>query len=127
MLPWERKTRLLVVDDAADMCESVRMLLRFTPQIVIVGEAADGESAIYQCRGLQPDVVLLDLSMPRMDGVQVAQTLLQQHPSICIVMMSAYGEQFNIDRSLAAGAQAFLIKPFTTELLVETIQRVHQP
>ncbi len=127
MLPWERKTRVLLVDDSADMRGNVRRLLSFTPTIVIVGEAANGEEAVLHCRGLQPDVVLMDLSMPRMDGVQAAQAILQEYPNTCVVIMSAYGEQYNIDRSLAAGAQAFLIKPFSIEVLVETIQRLHRP
>lgn len=117
--------RLLIADDSAATRQSLRRLLEFEKDIVVVGEAENGEAAIKQARALQPDAVLMDVNMDPVDGITATQEILTLVPRCVIVMMSVQGEQEYLRRAMAAGARDYLIKPFSADELVHTLRNAY--
>jgi pilus assembly protein CpaE len=123
---WEDKIRVLIVDDIPETRENVRKLLYFEKDIEVVGAAADGTEGIELARKLRPDIVLMDINMPDIDGITATQTICQSVPEVQIIMMSVQGETDYLRRSMLAGAREFLVKPFSADELIASIRRVHQ-
>jgi pilus assembly protein CpaE len=121
-----RKIRVLIVDDVADTRENIKKLLLFEDDIEIAGAAADGAQAVEAAKQLKPDVVLMDINMPVMDGISAAEAIGVQVPQTGVIMMSVQGEADYLRRSMLAGAREFLIKPFTGDELVEGIRHVYE-
>ncbi len=121
-----RKIRVLIVDDVADTRENIKKLLLFEDDIEIVGAAADGVQAVEAAKQLVPDVVLMDINMPVMDGISAAEAIGVQVPQTQVIMMSVQGEADYLRRSMLAGAREFLIKPFTGDELVEGVRHVYE-
>lgn len=121
-----RKIRVLVVDDIVETRENVRKLLFFEDDIEIVGMAGDGREGVELAGKLQPDIVLMDINMPGMDGIAASEAIAEQYPSVNVIMMSVQGESDYLRRSMLAGAREFLIKPFSGEELATSIRRVRQ-
>ena len=105
--------RLLLVDDIAETIIHLSRLFDMEPDLEVVGTATSGPEAIKLARSLVPDVVLMDINMPGMDGIVATERLLQQVPSASVVMMSVQGEREYIHRAMLAGACEFLTKPFS--------------
>src|SRR5215210_8839760 len=105
--------KVLVVDDIIDTGSQISKLLAFEQDMEVVGVAGSGQEALQLAATLQPDVVLLDINMPDMDGIETAERLTRQTPSAAIVMMSVNGEADYVRRAMLAGARAYLIKPFS--------------
>ncbi|MCX7838750.1 MAG: response regulator [Anaerolineae bacterium] len=124
--PPTGKIRVLIVDDIAETRENVKKLLYFENDIEIVGTAANGREGVDLALKLQPDVVLMDINMPEMDGITASEAISAQAPNVQVVMMSVQGEADYLRRSMLAGAREFLIKPFSGEELVTSIHRVYQ-
>jgi pilus assembly protein CpaE len=120
------KIRVLIVDDIVETRENVKKLLYFETDIEVVGTAANGREGVELAVKLQPDVVLMDINMPEMDGIAASEAISAQSPNVQVVMMSVQGESDYLRRSMLAGAREFLIKPFSGEELVTSIHRVHQ-
>ncbi len=120
------KVRVLIVDDVADTRENIKKLLLFESDIEVVGAASDGAQAIEAAKQLSPDVVLMDINMPGVDGIAAAETISLSVPQSQVIMMSVQGEADYLRRSMLAGAREFLIKPFTGDELVEGIRRVYK-
>lgn len=120
------KIRVLIVDDIAETRENVKKLLYFEKDIEIVGTAANGREGVELAVKFQPDVVLMDINMPEMDGIAASEAISAQAPNVQVVMMSVQGEADYLRRSMLAGAREFLIKPFSGDELVTSIHRVHQ-
>jgi pilus assembly protein CpaE len=120
------RIRLLIVDDIAETRDNVKKLLYFENDIEIVGAGANGREGVELALKLQPDIVLMDINMPEMDGIAASEAISAQAPHIQVVMMSVQGEADYLRRSMLAGAREFLIKPFSGEELVNSIHRVHQ-
>src|SRR5512143_105505 len=120
-----RKIRVLVVDDIIETRENVRKLLFFEDDIEIVGTASNGREGVEQAGQLQPDVVLMDINMPGMDGIAASEAIAAQHPNVQVVMMSVQGEADYLRRSMLAGAREFLIKPFSSDELTSSIRQVY--
>jgi len=120
------KIRVLIVDDIIETRENVKKLLFFENDIEVVGTAANGREGVELAAKLQPDVVLMDINMPGMDGIAASEAISSQSPNVQVVMMSVQGEADYLRRSMLAGAREFLIKPFSGEELVTSIHRVHQ-
>jgi len=120
------KIRVLIVDDIAETREHLAKLLSFENDIEVVGAAASGEEALPLAAKLQPDVLLLDINMPGMDGIATAEQLSATLPTSSIVMMSVQGEPDYLRRSMLAGAREFLVKPFSADELSAAIRQVHQ-
>ena len=115
--------RVLLVDDKVELRQNIRRLLSFDDAIEIVGEAGNGREAIEQARLTRPDLILMDLNMPVMDGIQATSAIARELPEICSIMMSVQGENQYIRRAMQAGARDYLVKPFSNAELVETIQK----
>ena len=122
----ETKIRVLIVDDIAETRENVRKLLYFEKDIEVVGAGANGTEGIEMARGLRPDIVLMDINMPDIDGISAAESISQSAPEVQIIMMSVQGETDYLRRSMLAGAREFLVKPFSADELIASIRRVHQ-
>ena len=122
----DTKIRVLIVDDIAETRENVRKLLYFENDIEVVSAAANGTEGIEMARGLRPDIVLMDINMPDIDGISAAESISQSVSEVQIIMMSVQGETDYLRRSMLAGAREFLVKPFSADELVASIRRVHQ-
>jgi pilus assembly protein CpaE len=118
--------RVLIVDDIPSTLENLQKLLSFEDDIEVCGTAADGKKAIEETRRLQPDVVLMDVNMPVLDGIQATEILAQEVPGSPVIIMSVQGERDYLRRAMQAGAREFLIKPFSGDELIAAIRRVHQ-
>lgn len=120
------KIRVLIVDDIPETRENVRKLLYFEKDIEVVGAAANGTEGIEMARSLRPDIVLMDINMPDIDGITATETICQSVPEVQIIMMSVQGETDYLRRSMLAGAREFLVKPFSADELIASIRRVYQ-
>jgi two-component system, chemotaxis family, chemotaxis protein CheY len=115
--------RYLIVDDSVFARKNLaRMVESFGGQVA--GEAGDGLNAITEYDRLHPDLVLMDITMPQMEGIEAAEKIVQQHPDARIVMVSSVGYQENIVAALQRGARHFVQKPVKPEVLYEVIKYV---
>ena len=117
--------RVLVVDDIPETRDHLTKLLSFESDIDVVGAAASGREAIEMATKLNPDVVLMDINMPDMDGIAATEQLSATVPTAAVVMMSVQGEADYLRRSMLAGAREFLVKPFSSDELTASIRQVH--
>lgn len=115
--------KVIIADDIAGTREDIKRLLYFEEDINVIGEAADGEEAVRLTEALKPDVILMDINMPGMDGIQAAETISLQFPEVAVVIISIQGEQEYLRKAMAAGARDYLVKPFNSSELAETIRR----
>ncbi|MGH9172865.1 MAG: response regulator [Vicinamibacterales bacterium] len=116
--------RVLLADDHAIVRRGLRSLIESEPGITVVGEAADGLEALRMCDELHPDAIILDVAMPKLNGIEVAERVqkLQRAPSVIILSMHA--DESYIIRALAAGARAYLLKDATDEDLTPALRAV---
>jgi two-component system NarL family response regulator len=117
-------TRMLIADDHALLRAGLIALLQRQPAITIVGEAATGEEAVEQFRRLQPDVLLMDLRMPRMDGLTALRAIRSEFGSARVILLTTFDGDEDIYRGLAAGAMGYVLKDAPPEALVEAIRVV---
>lgn len=117
------KLRLLIADDSADFRRNVRAMLSGERDIEIVAVARDGYEALEMARKLQPDVAVMDLHMPGMNGLETVQAIATISPQARCLIMSVDHAYGRIEEVLAAGALEYLLKPFTTEEFVSAIRR----
>lgn len=120
------KITVLIVDDIPETRENVRKLLMFEKDITVVDAAGSGNEGIKLAAQYQPDVVLMDINMPDIDGITAVETIIQQTPATQVVMMSVQSEAGYMQRAMEAGARGYLTKPFTGDELVSTVRRVHK-
>ncbi len=116
--------RVLVVDDIAETRDHLTKLLGFESDIEVVGAAGSGREALELAGQLNPDVVLMDINMPGMDGIATTEQLSSTVPNASVVMMSVQGEADYLRRSMLAGAREFLVKPFSSDELTASIRQV---
>ena len=119
------RIRVLIVDDIPETRDHLAKLLGFEADIEVVGAAASGREAIALAGQLSPDVVLMDINMPDMDGIAATERLSAEAPSAAVVMMSVQGEADYLRRSMLAGAREFLVKPFSSDELTSSIRQVY--
>jgi pilus assembly protein CpaE len=117
--------KVLIVDDIPETRDHLTKLLGFEGDIDVVGSAASGVEAIDLARSLVPDVVLMDINMPDMDGITATEQLAQAVPTAAVIMMSVQGEADYLRRSMLAGAREFLVKPFSSDELTASIRQVY--
>ncbi len=116
--------RVLVVDDIPETRDHLTKLLGFESDIEVIGSASSGREAIQMASKLHPDVVLMDINMPDMDGITATEQLTTAAPNSAVVMMSVQGEADYLRRSMLAGAREFLVKPFSSDELTASIRQV---
>jgi pilus assembly protein CpaE len=120
------KIRVLVVDDISETRENIRKLLQFESDIEVIGAARSGKEAIQLSSETQPDVVLMDINMPDMDGITATEIIRKQTPSIQVVILSVQGDQNYMRRAMLVGARDFLTKPPIPDELTSAIRRAGQ-
>jgi pilus assembly protein CpaE len=118
------RIKVLIVDDISETRDHLTKLLGFESDIDVVGAAASGAEAITMAVALVPDVVLMDINMPDMDGIATTELLAVKCPTAAVVMMSVQGEADYLRRSMLAGAREFLVKPFSSDELTASIRQV---
>ena len=118
------KVKILIVDDIEDTTTQVARLLSFEPDVEVVGTAGNSAEAIEAAHRLHPDMVLMDINMPDVDGIATTEALGREMPSVAVIMMSVQAEGDYMRRSMLAGARGYLVKPFTTDELLESIRGV---
>lgn len=115
---------VLVVDDHRIVSSGIAALLEKTPDITVVGEVGEGRAAVAEALRLHPAVVLMDIHMPGMNGVEAAWRILELCPDTKIVALSMYADSYHVDRMIDAGATGYLLKNCAIDTLVEAIRRV---
>jgi DNA-binding NarL/FixJ family response regulator len=120
----ESMIRVLVVDDRPSIRQGLQMRFALEPDLLVVGEAGDGETALALTQQLRPDVVVMDVEMPHMDGVQATREVRTTAPASAVVMLSIHEDSTTRARCHAAGAAAFVTKKQSPETLLSAIRQV---
>lgn len=116
--------RLLVADDAAEFRKGVRAMLALERDIEVVGVARDGQEAVELAQKLQPDLAVMDIHMPRMDGLTAIRALSAVSPATVCMIMSSEEQSDTVREAMAAGVREYLIKPFSTDEFVAAVRRL---
>jgi DNA-binding NarL/FixJ family response regulator len=117
---------LLIADDHNIIRSGLRALLSSEPDFKIAGEATSGRSAVTLARELLPHVVIMDLAMPLLNGMEGTRQILEASPSTKVIVLSAYDDDQHVEAALAAGASAYLLKHTATSELIEAVRQVHK-
>src|SRR5512143_2919099 len=117
------KIRVVIVDDIAETRENIRKLLQFEPDVEVVGVARTGREAIDISKDVKPDVMLMDINMPDMDGITATEIIRKNNPFTQIVILSIQNDPNYMRRAMLAGARDFLTKPPTIDELTSAIRR----
>ncbi len=120
------KIKILVVDDHAIMRDGIRALLDLQGDIEIVGEASDGKKAIEKARELVPDVVIMDISMPEMDGLEATRRIKKKNPSVKVLVLTQHDNREYVLSTIKSGSDGYLPKGALGSELVAAIRAVHQ-
>ncbi|WP_019508637.1 response regulator transcription factor [Pleurocapsa sp. PCC 7319] len=118
--------RILIVDDQNIVREGIKILLEQATEIEVVGAAEDGNIALQEMEKLQPDIVLLDINMPGIDGLTVADKIRDKFPQVKIIMLSSYEDEQYVQKATALGAKGYLLKSASSQQLEWSIKLVHQ-
>jgi pilus assembly protein CpaE len=119
------KIKVVIVDDTEETRSNVKTLLSFEKRIEIIGEAENGEEAVFIAKESRPDVVLMDINMPVMDGIKATEEIMMNVPETAVIIMSVQGETEYLRKAMSAGARDFLNKPFSSDDLINTILKVY--
>lgn len=117
--------RVIAVDDHEVIRGGIKFALLTVEDIELVGEARDGEEALLLCEQLQPDIVLMDLMMPGIDGVTAIQSIHEQFPQTQILVLTSYHDEVLVPRAMHAGATGYLLKGVSNQKLIEAIHAAH--
>ncbi len=120
------KIRIMIVDDHAVVRSGLGAFISAAPDLALVGEAENGEQAVARARSLKPDVVLMDLMMPGMDGVTATRLIREQNPATQVVALTSFQEDELVQNALKAGAVGYLMKNVSTRELEAAIRSAHQ-
>ncbi len=121
-----KKIRVLIVDDHTIVRQGLRAILEAEPDIEVVGEAADGREAVKKVAALAPDVVVMDVSMPRMNGLEATARIIKEQPGTRIVALTMHGSEEYVYSCLKSGARGYLLKESASSDLVEAIRAVKE-
>jgi two-component system response regulator NreC len=119
-----RKTRVLLADDHQLMRSGVRLMLEREPDIAVVGEASDGREAVSLAKTLRPEVVVMDIGMPSLNGIEAALQMTQHNPELAVVMLSMHSDESYVLRALKAGARGYLLKDSAEADLIKAVHVV---
>ncbi|HEX5230284.1 MAG TPA: response regulator transcription factor [Bryobacteraceae bacterium] len=117
-------TRILLADDHNILRDGMRLLLERQPGFVVVGEAADGRETVQLAREQNPDVIVMDIAMPNMNGIEATRRIVEKQPNIGVVILSMHHDESYVIRSLKAGARAYLLKDAVKAELILAIEAV---
>ncbi len=117
-------TRVLLVDDQTLIRQGIRVLLMTEPGMEVVGEAANGKEALGLVEQLHPEVVLMDVRMPEMDGVTATREICAKHPEIGVIILTTFDDEAYIFEGLRAGARGYLLKDISSEEMAEAVRVV---
>jgi two-component system, NarL family, response regulator NreC len=120
------KIRILLADDHTVMRRGLRLLLEGQPGFTVVAEASDGGQAVDEAQATEPDVVVLDIAMPNLSGIEAAQRIVSALPNVAVVILSMHSDEGYVLRALKAGAKAYLLKDSAEGDLIEAIKTVAQ-
>jgi len=120
------KIRIVLAEDHALVREGIRDLLQQERDMEVVGEAENGEEAVQRARTARPDIVLLDIAMPRLNGIEATRMIKEEHPGTSVLVLTAYDNEEFILAILEAGASGYLLKNVRGEELLESIRSVHR-
>src|SRR2546430_8663626 len=116
--------KVLIVDDIPSTLDNLQKLLSFEPDIQVVATAVNGKVGVEQAKKVAPDIVLMDVNMPIMDGIQATEMLAQEAPGSPVIIMSVQGERDYLRRAMQSGAREFLIQPVSGDELIARIRRL---
>jgi DNA-binding NarL/FixJ family response regulator len=117
--------RVFIADDHAVVRDGLRMILEAQEDITVVGEAADGRQAVDQVLKLKPDIVLMDIAMPDLNGIEATQQILNSSPSVKVVILSIHSSNEHISRALKAGALGYVLKESAGKEVVQAVKTVY--
>lgn len=120
------RIRILVVDDHAIVRDGIKLIMETVDELEVVGEAGNGREGLEQAEALKPDVVLMDLRMPEMDGLTTIKHLREDQPEIAIIILTTYNEDDLMYQGLQLGAQGYLLKDVDRQTLIRTIKAAAQ-
>jgi len=117
--------RIIIADDHGVVAEGLKHVVEAQPDMQVVSLAVDGREAVRQARDLQPDVVLMDLSMPELNGADATRAILERDPKCRVIVLSMYSEREYVRRALKAGAAGYVVKRSAAKEVVDAIRAVH--
>jgi DNA-binding NarL/FixJ family response regulator len=125
--PEKFRIRILIADDHQLMRDALADVLAGQERFRVVGQASDGRQAVELARAHRPDVVLMDVSMPKMDGVEATAKILSENPGIAVIGLSMHGDPTNRERMMYSGAVDYLVKTASMETIVEAVHKAGRP
>ncbi|MGB1286180.1 MAG: response regulator [Aggregatilineales bacterium] len=126
MVDGKLEIKILLVDDITEAREGIKKLLAFEPEFRVIGDAPNGREGVRLSKELKPDIVIMDINMPDMDGLEAAALITKAQPTIGVIMMSVQDDQDYMQRAMLAGARFFLPKPPSMDRLYSTIRSVYE-
>jgi DNA-binding NarL/FixJ family response regulator len=117
---------VLVADDHTLVRQGLAQLLNAEPDIRVVDQAADGEQACERAKFLRPDIVLMDIHMPRLDGIEATRRLVREHPEMSVIILTMYGDEQHLFEAVKAGAKGYVLKDADPKQLLETIRAAYR-
>src|SRR3712207_3233588 len=121
-----RAVRVLIVEDQALVRQGLRTILDLEEEIKVVGEAADGVEALERIPDVLPEVALVDVRMPRMDGIELVRRLREEYPHVMPILLTTFDDDEYVFEGLWAGGRGYILKDTPSEELAEAIRRVHR-
>lgn len=122
----ENKIKILIIDDHTMFREGVKRVIEMEPDFEVVGQAGNGEEGYKLVEALQPEVILMDINMPQMNGVEATEKILSIKPDAKIIILSIHDDEFYVFRTLESGAKGYLLKDMDIETLAEAIRAVFE-